>query len=379
MAIKTIKRHTDDADIDVTAFMNLMIVLVPVLLLSMTFTQITVMDITLPELTGGSSASAEAQSQLEVEINADSFKVYYPTNVMIQNIPNKQTDEGLEHDYRQLSLVLQEVKKQLDDKTDILLLSRPEVSYQTLVLTMDSVKSYKTVVAANLVEVELFPDISLGDAGKWLLSTDLMLGTSILTDKRPSGPPVKLSLVALMDIFTILVFFLLLNSGESQTLEDAKFVRLPDSSAETSPHSELVIHVGQDEIWMDNQIVELTSLVDTSGEQPIESLAESLQRFTKIHGDLNEHEEEHGLSVTIMADKDVPYAILKAVMATCSGQDFRDISLAVNRVSAQVFGGESAPAAPATGDASAAVEVTNWWTAPTPTPKPHRNLSNCKS
>lgn len=158
-------RATDDADIDVTAFMNLMIVLVPVLLLSMTFTQITVLDITLPELTGGSEVSGAAQAQLEVEINDDGFKVYYPTGVMIQNIPLHASDSGMAHDYQRLSLVLQEVKSQLQDKTDILLLSRPEVSYATLVHTMDTAKSYKTVLAANLVEVELFPNISLGDAG----------------------------------------------------------------------------------------------------------------------------------------------------------------------------------------------------------------------
>ena len=164
MASKYQQRHTDDADIDVTAFMNLMIVLVPVLLLSMTFTQITVLDISLPELTGGSQVSSAEQSQLEVEINPDGFKVYYPTNTLIQEIPAGQLDAGIEHDYLRLSQVLQEVKKQLQDKTDILILSRPDVDYQTLIQTMDAAKSYQTVVAANLVEVELFPNISLGDA-----------------------------------------------------------------------------------------------------------------------------------------------------------------------------------------------------------------------
>lgn len=165
MASKHSYRGTDDAEIDVTAFMNLMIVLVPVLLLSMTFTQITVLDITLPELTGGNTVSGTAQSALEVEINAEGFKVYYPTNVLIQDIPAKQTELGLEPNYRQLSKVLQEVKSQLTDKQDILVLSRPDTPYQTLVQTMDAVKSYKTVLAANLVEVELFPNISLADAG----------------------------------------------------------------------------------------------------------------------------------------------------------------------------------------------------------------------
>lgn len=165
MSLKREYKGTDDAEIDVTAFMNLMIVLVPVLLLSMTFTQITVMDITLPELTGGSSVSGATQSQLEVEINLDGFKLYYPTNVLIQDIPAVQGEAGLGHDYRQLSRVLQEVKGQLKDKADILLLTDPSVDYQTLIQTMDTVKSYKTVIAASLVEVELFPEISLGDAG----------------------------------------------------------------------------------------------------------------------------------------------------------------------------------------------------------------------
>lgn len=157
-------KGTDEAEIDVTAFMNLMIVLVPVLLLSMTFTQITVLDITLPELTGGSATSDSAQSALEVAISDDGFKVYYPTDTLIQTVPNIEGESGLQHDYQRLSLVLQEVKKQLPDKSDILLLSEPQVAYDILVQTMDAVRSYQTVLAADVVEVELFPDVSLGDA-----------------------------------------------------------------------------------------------------------------------------------------------------------------------------------------------------------------------
>lgn len=163
MTLKSKYKGTDEAEIDVTAFLNLMIVLVPVLLLSMTFTQITVMDITLPELTGGGSVSDEAQSQLEVEVVADGFRVYYPDETLIQSIPVVQGEEGVAHNYQQLSAVLQEVKKQLIDKSEIVILTEPEIDYQTLIQTMDSVKSYKTVVAASVVEIELFPNISLGD------------------------------------------------------------------------------------------------------------------------------------------------------------------------------------------------------------------------
>lgn len=171
-----------------------------------------------------------------------------------------------------------------------------------------------------------------------------MLGTSILIHKKRPGPAVKLSLVALMDIFTILVFFLLLNSGDSQTLEDAKFVKLPDSSSETSPHSELVIHVGTEELWMDNEKVIDIADIELGPKQVITPLAEALQNFLALHGDLSEHEQTNGLAITLMADRAVPYEILKSVMATCSGENFRDISLAVNRVAAPVFDASGSPA-----------------------------------
>ncbi len=178
-----------------------------------------------------------------------------------------------------------------------------------------------------------------------------MLGTSIILNKKAPAPPVKLSLVALMDIFTILVFFLLLNSGDSQTLEDAKFVKLPNSSSQTAPHSELVIHVGTDEVWMDSELVLSLAATPIVDGEPLLALAAALEGFVKKHGELNAHEQENGLSLTIMADKAVPYTVLKSVMATCSEQNFRDVSLAVNHVVG------SAISKPATQQANPQAEV----------------------
>lgn len=157
-------KSADAAELDVTSFMNLMIVLVPVLLITLTFTQVTVLDIQLPELTGGTATSEASQSQLVVRIQEDGFRVYYPDDVLVQEIPLAEGDEGQWHDYLQLSRVMQEVKQQLNEHRSILLLSEPQVEYQHLVSTMDAVRSYKTVLAASVVEIELFPEISLGDA-----------------------------------------------------------------------------------------------------------------------------------------------------------------------------------------------------------------------
>lgn len=166
MNLKFHYKGTDDAELEITSFMNLMIVLVPVLLLSMTFTQVTVLDVKLPELTGGPAVSANAQSELEIRITTEGFRIFYPDNVLVKSIPLIESADGKTYDYEQLSLVVQELKRQLPEKRDALLLSEPSVDYQSLVFTMDALKSYKTVVAASMVEIELFPEISLGDATK---------------------------------------------------------------------------------------------------------------------------------------------------------------------------------------------------------------------
>ena len=168
MSFKYRYKPTDEAELDVTAFLNLMIVLVPVLLLSLTFAQITVLEIKLPELTGGSASSAESQSKLEVRIEDKGISVFYPTNTMVQNIPVSVEKDGTKtYDFERLSKVMQALKEQeqLKDKREVLVLSSPKIAYQHLVSTMDAVKSHKKVIVSSMVEIELFPEVSLGDAG----------------------------------------------------------------------------------------------------------------------------------------------------------------------------------------------------------------------
>lgn len=158
------KKVVEEADLDVTSFMNLMIVLVPVMLMSLTFTQITVHEIKLPDLTHSIYSADETPPKLEVLLHKTGIKVFYPSNVVIQNIPMIEVEQEQVYDFEQLTLVLQEVKLQLNKKRDLLLLAESGIDYQTLISTMDAVKSYKTTLAASVVEVELFPEISLANA-----------------------------------------------------------------------------------------------------------------------------------------------------------------------------------------------------------------------
>ncbi len=152
-----------DAELDITAFMNLMIVLVPILLLGMVFARITVIDVTLPEAAGESEG--EPPRQLELIIRGDSMRVDYPSGVMLRRIP--MTEDG-EYDFDLLSLVLQEVKRQMAEQgieqRRLTILSEPAVDYQTIVSAMDTVRSFKALVAASVVDAALFPEISFGDA-----------------------------------------------------------------------------------------------------------------------------------------------------------------------------------------------------------------------
>ena len=146
--------------------MNLMIILVPVLLMSMVFSHITVLDLKLPDLAADSSEPNDQpeNQMLELVILPDRFVVNYPAGAPLKTVPQK---DG-EYDYKLLSDVLQEVKRLLKDrgieKRDIFILSQPNTDYQTIVSAMDTVRSFKAVVAASVVNAELFPEISLGDA-----------------------------------------------------------------------------------------------------------------------------------------------------------------------------------------------------------------------
>lgn len=159
-------RERKEADLDITSFMNLMIILVPVLLLNMVFSHITVLDLKLPDQADPSQPQEQQEEKqaLELVILPDALVVNYPAGAPLKTLPRV---DG-EYDFKNLSVVLQEVKRQLAEKgiekRDITILSQPDTNYQTIVRAMDTVRSFPTVVAASLVQAELFPDMSLGDA-----------------------------------------------------------------------------------------------------------------------------------------------------------------------------------------------------------------------
>ncbi|OZG73509.1 biopolymer transporter ExbD [Hahella sp. CCB-MM4] len=153
------RRPERNAELDITAFMNLMIVLVPVLLINLVFAQTSVLDLNFPESTGGNNN--EENLQLQAIILDDRLIVADNKGGVIKQIPKLETGE---HDFALLSLVAKDIKARLPEKRDITIMPKDNTSYQTLVTAMDTLRSYRTVVAGSVVNAELFPDISIADA-----------------------------------------------------------------------------------------------------------------------------------------------------------------------------------------------------------------------
>jgi biopolymer transport protein ExbD len=161
--IRRRRAKSEEAELDITSFMNLMIVLVPVLLLGLVFSQVRILNLQLP-VGAQTSADNDVPKVLELIITPAGFDVNYPVGTLLKTF--KKTDEG--YDFSALSKYLQDLKRTFQqkkiEKKDIVILLSPEIDYQTIVSAMDTVRSFKAVVAASVVDAELFPAISLGEA-----------------------------------------------------------------------------------------------------------------------------------------------------------------------------------------------------------------------
>lgn len=140
---------------------------------------------------------------------------------------------------------------------------------------------------------------------------------------------VSLHLVSLMDIFTILVFFLLVHAGDGEVLPGAKTVRLPESLADKQPKQTLVVTVGDRDILVDGRRVAGVNDVMAGGDiiDPLKTELDYQAARTPIVAGRAPAPRE----VTIMGDKEIPYRLLKKIMLTCVRANYENISLAVQQ------------------------------------------------
>jgi biopolymer transport protein ExbD len=140
---------------------------------------------------------------------------------------------------------------------------------------------------------------------------------------------VALNLVSLMDIFTILVFFLLVNSSEVQTLPNARDLELPESIAEQRPRETVVVMVTDRDLLVQGRSVALIADITSRNELIIPELKAELQRQSERMLRQSTQDDPLEREVTIMGDKEIPYSLLRRVMATATDADYGRLSLAV--------------------------------------------------
>lgn len=148
--------------------------------------------------------------------------------------------------------------------------------------------------------------------------------------KRSEDNNASLNMVSLMDIFTILVFFLLVSAANTEALPTPKNINLPESTADKTPKENIIIMVNKENILVQGAaIVSLSSIAADSG-SVIKPLLASLLNQTSIKNS-NSKDVTSNRGVTIMGDKSIPYHLLKKIMLTCATANLNNISLAVNQ------------------------------------------------
>ena len=146
----------------------------------------------------------------------------------------------------------------------------------------------------------------------------------------------KMNLTSLMDVFTILVFFLLVNSGSVEIMEAPKTVSLPESRVETKPRETVVIFVSPEQVLVQGQAVALVADILDNNSTTIDSIGARLAELKENILGPTTLAVAGSQEVTILADKSVPFAVIKRIMSACTAEGYENVSLAVIQKPSQV-------------------------------------------
>jgi biopolymer transport protein ExbD len=144
-----------------------------------------------------------------------------------------------------------------------------------------------------------------------------------------------LNLTPLMDVFTTLVFFLVVNQSTTEVLETPKQITLPDSVVEEKPRETVVIFVSAREVTVQGEPVALVADILASDAQSVAGVGARLAALRANVIGVRTMLVAESQEVTILADKTVPFSVVKKVMSTCTGEGYERISLAVLQKAAQ--------------------------------------------
>jgi len=146
---------------------------------------------------------------------------------------------------------------------------------------------------------------------------------------RSRGRHAALNLTPLMDVFTTLVFFLVVNQSATEVLETPKQITLPDSVVEEKPRETVVIFVSPELVTVQGEPVARVADIAAANSESVASIGERLAQLDDNVIGLSTKIVAESREVTILADKSVPFNVVKKVMSTCTGHGYERISLAV--------------------------------------------------
>ncbi len=154
-------------------------------------------------------------------------------------------------------------------------------------------------------------------------------------ERARRNKPAGLNLTSLMDVFTILVFFLLVNQAATEVVEPPKDIKLPDSVVEAKPRQTVIIMVSDQTVMVQGEAVASIADILTTSEENIEPVKERLSQIKESVIGINTQAVAESNEVTILANKTIPFKVLKKLMTTCTSAGYTRISLAVNQKASQ--------------------------------------------
>ena len=155
------RRMQETVELNITAFLNLMVILVPFLLITAVFSRMTVLELNLPALAAKQSAEKDMKLQLQIVVTAESISVEDNNLGLLKKI---MRNEKGELNWSTLKKTLIEIKTRFPDEKNITLIITPEVRYKTMIEIIDHVRYTEVVNVTSLEVVELFPNVSIADA-----------------------------------------------------------------------------------------------------------------------------------------------------------------------------------------------------------------------
>jgi biopolymer transport protein ExbD len=146
----------------------------------------------------------------------------------------------------------------------------------------------------------------------------------------------KMNLTSLMDVFTILVFFLLVNSGSVELVEAPKDVKLPESFEESKPRETVIVSVSPEDVIVQGKVVALVAEILDNKEDSLASLGARLAELKENIVGPSTLAVADSQEVTILADKSVPFIVVRKIMSACTSEGYENVSLAVIQKPTQV-------------------------------------------